>query len=625
MRALTRSWSFALARAPQAYWPLLADTSRYNEVLGVPRHQVRDELQSDGRVRFFGEMRVGVFDIAWEDLPPNWVTNAWQEHVRHFSRGPFSTLAARLHLQPEGDGSRLVYTLSTTPTGLASALFCRVFLARSGAGFASVVASVRRFVEDGAEKPFDYRPPPPSPGARARAHRYAEALETTPYGHGLATRLADHLLDAQEVDLGRLRPLALARAWQAPPRDCVELALAAARAGLLEARWQLLCPRCRVAKTQVAHLEQLPEEAHCSTCNIRYDRDYARNVELAFAPAASIRAVERGEFCWLGPMNTPHVAAQITLQPGEKRVLDVPLGPGNYRLRTLEAGPEAVFDWPGEAFPALRVTPDACEPAPADLAPGTLCNEAPVPLTLMVERRDWLRDALTAQQATTLQAFRDLFSAEVLRPGDDVEVSQVTFMFTDLAGSTALYERIGDAAAYRRVREHFAVLARIVRRHDGGIVKTRGDGVHAAFVEPADALRAALEIQQRFAEDGDEALSGLRVRIGLHTGPSIAVTIDGRLDYYGTTVNTAARLEAKGEGADIVLSEALVDDPLVAAVLGDVRPEPMQVTLKGLAGQHAVRRLPPDVVLVLARRLQLGENATASPPAAGLAQGAHRR
>ena len=602
MRALSRSWSFRLARAPHDYWPLLADTARYNEIMGVPRHQVRDQAQADGGVRFLAEARVGIFDIAWEDLPPNWVTGAWHEHVRRFSRGPMATLSAHLRMRPEDGGTRLDYQLSVTPTGLASALFCRVFLARSGAGFARVVASARRFVEEGADKPFDYHAPAPSAAVEARARRLAERLESTPHGHGLAARLVSHLLEAQEVELARLRPLALAREWQVPARDCVELALAATRAGLLEAHWRLLCPRCRVAKTEVAHLEELPREAHCSTCNIRYDRNYARNVELAFAPAASIRAVERGEFCWLGPMNTPHISAQLTLGAGERRRLDVPLPAGSYRLRTLEAGPEADFEWPGGGFPALHLGAGRCEAPAAGLAPGTLVNASGATRTFVIEQREWLRDALTAHRVTTMQAFRDLFSAEVLRPGDDVEIAHVTFMFTDLAGSTALYERIGDAAAYHRVREHFALLARLIRRHDGGIVKTRGDGVHAAFVEPADALRAALDIQRTLAETADEALAGISVRIGLHAGPSIAVTIDGRLDYYGTTVNTAARLEGQGEGGDIVLSEALVADPLVTALLGDIEPERLQVTLKGLAGRHGVRRLTPAQVLTLARR-----------------------
>ena len=614
MRVRSRSWEFDLARAPAEYWSLLADTARYNEAMGVPRHTVRDELQADGGLRFFGEMRVGPFTLAWEDLPPNWVTNAWQEHVRRFSRGPFASLAAQLHMTPRGAGTHLTYTLSVQPNGLASALFCRVFLERSGRGFVRVVAGARRFVESGAAQPFEYQPPPPRPAVRERVAALVQRMERTPYAHGLAARLARHLLEAQEVDLSNVRPIALARQWGVAERDCVELALCAARSGLLEARWQLLCPRCRVAKSGVASLEQLPAEAHCSTCNIHFDRDYARNVELAFSPAVNVRPVERGEFCWLGPMNTPHISAQLTLAAGEQRRVEVPLASGSYRLRTLEAGAEAPFEWHGEGFPPLRVSDDAAEAPAADLLPGALVNTASRPRTLIVEHREWLRDVLTAHRVTTVQAFRDLFSADVLRPGDDVAVEHVTFMFTDLVGSTALYQRLGDAPAYHRVREHLALLTGIVRAHDGAIVKSRGDGIHAAFVEPADALRAALHMQRALAEAADrQAAGGISMRIGLHAGPSIAVTIDGRLDYYGTTVNTAARLEGQGAGGDVVLSEMLAGDPAITELLGDVEPERLAVDLKGLTGRHAVYRLDAEHTLMLARRLAVGEQRIAGP------------
>ena len=99
----------------------------------------------------------------------------------------------------------------------------------------------------------------------------------------------------------------------------------------------------------------------------------------------------------------------------------------------------------------------------------------------------------------TLQAFRDLFSTEVLRPGDEVAIGRVTLLFSDLKGSTALYEAVGDAAAYHLVRAHFAYLAAIVREHDGAIVKTIGDAVMAAFHEPLQALRAAIAMQERVA------------------------------------------------------------------------------------------------------------------------------
>jgi class 3 adenylate cyclase len=181
-----------------------------------------------------------------------------------------------------------------------------------------------------------------------------------------------------------------------------------------------------------------------------------------------------------------------------------------------------------------------------------------------------------------MQTFRDLFEAEVLRPGDEVAIERVALMFTDLRGSTALYTRIGDARAYQLVRQHFAYLAQKVRVHNGAIVKTIGDAVMAAFADPGDAVRAALDVQRSVAAFNAEQRHGdIVIKLGLHEGPSIAVTLNGRLDYFGTTVNMAARLQAQSEGGDIVLSRDIAADPAVAPLLAGVAAREQIASLKG--------------------------------------------
>jgi class 3 adenylate cyclase len=217
-------------------------------------------------------------------------------------------------------------------------------------------------------------------------------------------------------------------------------------------------------------------------------------------------------------------------------------------------------------------------------------NDAGVELAALIETRDWVRDALTAHEVTTLQAFRDLFADATLRPGDEAGVGQVTIIFTDLRGSTALYEQVGDAAAFNLVRAHFEVLAKAVREANGAVVKTIGDAVMAAFADPADAVRAALSIRDEVAAL-DRHLSAERglndgalvVKIGLHMGPSIAVNLNDRLDYFGTTVNMAARLQGQSSGGDIVLSRMVADDPAVRPLLAPLASRDESVLLKGFA------------------------------------------
>ena len=116
-------------------------------------------------------------------------------------------------------------------------------------------------------------------------------------------------------------------------------------------KWGLLCPNCRGAKLSVAALAELPRGAHCSSCNIDYERDFEKNVELCFAPAPAVRPLRDGGFCLSGPMGTPHVAVQVLLQPGERRNVATDLPPGSYRLRTLHPGAFVDIEYESGTFP----------------------------------------------------------------------------------------------------------------------------------------------------------------------------------------------------------------------------------------------------------------------------------
>ena len=348
------------------------------------------------------------------------------------------------------------------------------FLSKVGRTFGRLAENASRFGAGRSERQFDVRPPQLARGAEKRARDLVERIESTPYGHGLAESLADYVTTRQEVDVWAIRPLELARLWAVPERHAIEVCLQATKIGLLGLRWDLLCPRCQIGKESVPALDQLPTGAHCATCNIDYSRDYTKNIELAFHPSRSIRPLDGREYCLFGPMSTPHVKLQLTLETGERRTEALDLAHGIYRIRTLEPGDEQVIEWREGSFPEVVAdgTTVAAGP-PSNEGTVTLDNRSGRRLTFIVEEYGWRRDALTAHRATTLQAFRDLFDEDVLRPGDDVDIDYVSIMFTDLRGSTALYERIGDSQAYHLVREHFAVLGKAIRENDGTVVKSR--------------------------------------------------------------------------------------------------------------------------------------------------------
>ena len=599
----SETWTWHFDRPPAEIWPLVADTARFNEAAAVPKHTITETPQPDGSVRYVGEFKVGPFPIRWREKPVNWVNEQWFEHCRYFDTGPLKSLCATFNLEPNGTGTQGQYRLAVEPANLIGRVMLATgFFRSSGRNFGKLAAEANAFVKGERDTPFTYEAPRPSAEIAARVDRMVAAIEESGNGHGLARRLADHVLKAQEVDLWHVRPLQLAREWNRRPIETIELCLQAVRAGLLELRWDLLCPRCRVAKAWSGGLDRLPEGAHCPSCNIDYGRDFTKNVEASFRPAEAIRRLESGEYCLMGPMSTPHIKLQIALEPGESRTIAARLPFGPYRLRTLEIGPECDIDWQEGGFPSLLLGANTV--AAGDASPeGTvrLENRGNRARVAIVESRAWVADALTADRVTSLQAFRDLFSDDVLRPGDEVSIGRVTLLFSDLRGSTALYQKIGDANAYHLVRDHFAFMAKAIRDRQGAIVKTIGDAVMAAFARPEDGLAAAVEIQREVAAfnrthpvgDSGDAIA---IKLGLHQGPCIVVTFNERLDYFGSTVNLAARLQGQSKGGDIVLSTELAADPAVAPMLDRLRAEGIpveldQAALKGFAHPLPFHRL----------------------------------
>lgn len=591
-----RVWTWELPASPAALWPYLSDTARFNEAAGTPRYAVTEEMQADGSVKRRASASYKGVAVEWDDPPYEWVVEREFRQLRIFRRGPLKSLSPMLKLEARPDGgSRVTYRISGTPRGVVGhVLFATGLLDKIGKGLEAMVRQAGSFAIGQAEMPFDYTPPDPTPEQRVRLDSLTRQVAAGAYHHGLADRLARHIATAQEVDLIRIRPRKLAREWQVPVRHVAELCLDAARLGMLGLSWNLLCPRCGGAKASADTLEALPRQAHCPSCNIAYDGSFTRNIEISFRPAAAIRSIGEGEFCMGGPHVSRHILVQQILGPGEERRMTATLPAGEYRLRTLEPGDECIVRHEGGIFPAMlaedAATPAFTMQAETGEAIGviTMRNRSSRELTFVIESRTWRSDALTAHEVTTLQAFRDLLPDQVLRAGEDVGIDSITLMFTDLEGSTALYERLGDAAAYRLVRRHFGVLAETIREHDGALIKTIGDAVMAAFATPEQAMQAALHIHDRIsafnAEYGLETGStdtAIGLKMGLHGGRCIAVTLNERLDYFGSTVNLAARLQGRSRRGEVVLSESLAADPAVAPLLRDRTTRRESAELKG--------------------------------------------
>jgi class 3 adenylate cyclase len=299
------------------------------------------------------------------------------------------------------------------------------------------------------------------------------------------------------------------------------------------------------------------------------------------------------------------------LKPGETTELTVnakPSGLIGFDMMTDASFGFAVTEQTAAAPQRVPIVIDggAWNPTEGTLASGSavfaLANESNRPSVFAIlevppelsQRGGPLKFAphLSGGRLLATQTFRDFFRSEIIRATEGIAVREITLLFTDLKGSTALYERIGDLNAYMLVQRHFEELQTVTVKHHGAVTKTIGDAVMAAFLNPADAVRAALEMRDAIERlNQDRAQRDFVLKIGLHRGAAIAVTLNERLDYFGQTVNIAARVQNLADGDEIWMTGEVHAAPGVNTVLAPLSVQRSEAELKGVAGAVPVYRV----------------------------------
>ena len=608
MREFHYRWEYELESSPQQLWPLISDTNRFNRDTGVP--EIATVAAAGKSLRNARRrLRLSAFGIPveWEEQPFEWVRPHRFGVRRRYTSGPIAQLRVTAELIPRAPepeaavdapagrtGTKLVYEVWAKPKNVFGLIAIPIQIGLiSGRNFARTFREYDELAKHGhtvanlsPEVEF-------VPGGRARLLGLSEKLVADGVTADLIALLVDFIENADDLALARIRPYELAAQWKQPRREVLEACLCATRAGILDLQWNLICPMCRGgSKTQ--SLKEVASKVHCAGCNIDFTVNFEQSVELTFRPNPSIRLAESETFCIGGPQVTPHVVAQQLLAPRTSRPVDLTLDEGRYRLRTmsLPGWQQLRATESGERMATLRAAGDGWPSAELSIARDadvSFENATGDEQLFILERTVWSDEAATAAEVTALQVFRDLFASEALRPGEQISVGTLTVLFTDLRNSTQMYREIGDATAFGRVMNHFDVLKQAIGDEDGALVKTIGDAVMAVFRQPVAALRAMLHAQRLLANPPD-GMPPLTLKAGLHTGPCIAVTLNDRLDYFGSTVNLAARLEGQSTGDDVIISTAVYSDPEVRDLLSDPRNHVtaarFEIPLKGFAEER---------------------------------------
>jgi class 3 adenylate cyclase len=438
--------------------------------------------------------------------------------------------------------------------------------------------------------------------------------------------------DAPDRALNRINVLDFAATHSLNQERAITAFLHAARLGLFDLSWNVLCPSCGGVLDAKSTLNSVDQDRYnCAFCAAGYEPTLDETIEVTFTVNPRIRKIAAHDpgtlpiwsyyhqIFWSSGVDLPDEDAfarqiqdvtldSVELPPGEKAILSLQLPAASIIVFDPVTHTAQYFNVKGEAtrdrqhfslvFDKVGVPTGSME-----LRPGPLRLSLENHSALRVLPTVWIAEAplneltgkrrpfLTANRLLTNQTFRDIYRTGTLNIDQRLKITSLTFLFTDLKRSTELYERVGDLVAFDLVREHFRILLDIVASEGGAVVKTIGDAVMATFPTPDRAVAAALRMRDAMeglnAEHKDENLA---LKIGIHEGPCLAVSLNDRQDYFGQTVNIAARVQSRADSRAILATGSVIDDERTAGLLTTAGRRP-------LSGRYALRGIAEELTL----------------------------
>jgi class 3 adenylate cyclase len=437
--------------------------------------------------------------------------------------------------------------------------------------------------------------------------------------------------NAPDRELCRINALAFAAEHQLDEDDVIAAFLHGARLGIFDMSWNILCPACGGVLDSGATLKTVKQaEYRCVLCAEGCEPTLDEIVEVTFTISPRVRKIAAHDpgtlpwieyyrqIFWSSGVDLPDdetlakwvketTLDTLELSAGEKAVLSLQLPEGYvivfdpvvHMSQHIEVKGEPTRESQSLSFVMTR---DHATAGPVEMRPG--------PLQMTLENRSnvrtlpgiWIvsdkvhelvnkrRLFLTAKRLLTNQTFRDIYRTDALDVDQRLKITSLTFLFTDLKGSTELYERVGDLVAYDLVRAHFRILNQIVAAESGAVVKTIGDAVMATFPTPDRAMAAALKMREALKDLKDDLL----LKIGIHEGPCLAVSLNDRPDYFGRTVNIAARVQGLATSRSIFATKRVVADSEASKLLqsNGIAATPEKRSLRGIAKQVEIFEIP---------------------------------
>jgi len=446
----------------------------------------------------------------------------------------------------------------------------------------------------------------------------------------------EQLIDkGHDRDLNRINLLDFSARNGLDEEKVISAFLHAARLGLFDLAWNVLCPGCGGVLGAHETLKSLRhDDYNCALCAKGYEASVDDRVEVSFTVSPRVRRIAahdphtlpiweyNRQIFWSSGMELDDADIKRLVDEVSLEAMELPAG--EKAVLSLQLPKEFVIVFEPVTHSAHFINVQG-EPTRERQqfsivfnklqAPTGTTDMRPGPLRLSLENQTdhrvlpsvWIandtlhglldrrKPILTAKRMLSNQTFRDVFKADNLNADQRLKITSLTFLFTDLKGSTALYERVGDLAAFDLVRAHFHALLGIIAAEKGAVVKTIGDAVMATFIRPEHAIVAGLRMREAMkALNRERGKEDLIVKIGIHEGPCLAVMLNERQDYFGQTVNIASRVQSLSTAQEIHITAPVIESPGVASILENqaIRPIQKEAALRGIADKMVVYEIP---------------------------------
>jgi class 3 adenylate cyclase/predicted RNA-binding Zn-ribbon protein involved in translation (DUF1610 family) len=443
----------------------------------------------------------------------------------------------------------------------------------------------------------------------------------------LAAELERFVGEAPEHKLVRINAVCLASSLNLDEERLIAALLHAAKIGIFDMSWNVLCPDCgNVLDRNISLRTIRSEDYFCPNCAEGYEPTLDDRVEVTFTVSSRVRPVAAHNPDQLSPLEylrqitigshlivPPDYEAffeEVTLEalelPAlERAIISLQMTEGLYIIEELVTHTAQFLEIKGEQTKERQHLPFIIDRTSIQ-HPRTLMRPGPLRITFD-NRRDrralptvfiagerllrfikTYRPFLSAKRVLSNQTFRDIYRTDTLGVDQRLKITSLTFVFTDLRGSTELYERVGDLAAFDLVNE-------IVAAEGGAVVKTIGDAVMATFPAPDRALAAAFKMRDAMRKfNRERQREELLLKIGMHEGPCIAVSLNEQQDYFGQTVNIASRVQGLANEREIFATSSIINRPEASGVLDSMQVKPVlqQAPLRGVTERVSVYAIP---------------------------------